>query len=246
MTQITISKSAIKRLLLDVKEIIKNPLETNGIYYKHDSTDMLKGTAMIIGPQDTPYQYGYYLFKFKFPSNYPFAPPKVEYMTNDGRTRFNPNLYRNGKVCVSILNTWSGDQWTGCQTISSVLLTLCTLLNDNPLLNEPGIHSTNKNIIPYNNILRYKNFEHAIYKIITKKMEVFSHFYPIIIELFLKNYNSILEKINEYKKKCDKCTLNTNIYRMETYIDYDTLIQNLKKIFNTLNSNKNDLEGENI
>ena len=47
-------------------------------------------------------------------------------------------------------------------------------------------------------------------------------------------------------KKCDKCTLNTNIYRMETYIDYDTLIQNLKKIFNTLNSNKNDLEGENI
>ena len=245
MSQITISKSAIKRLLLDVKEIIKNPLETNGIYYKHDSTDMLKGTAMIIGPQDTPYQYGYYLFKFKFPSNYPFAPPKVEYMTNDGRTRFNPNLYRNGKVCVSILNTWSGDQWTGCQTISSVLLTLCTLLNDNPLLNEPGIHSTNKNIIPYNNILRYKNFEHAIYKIITKKMEVFSHFYPIIIELFLKNYNSILEKINEYKKKCDKCTLNTNIYRMETYIDYDTLIQNLKKLFNTLNSNKNDLEGEN-
>jgi len=245
MTQITISKSAIKRLLLDVKEIIKNPLETNGIYYKHDSTDMLKGTAMIIGPQDTPYQYGYYLFKFKFPSNYPFAPPKVEYMTNDGRTRFNPNLYRNGKVCVSILNTWSGDQWTGCQTISSVLLTLCTLLNDNPLLNEPGIHSTNKNIIPYNNILRYKNFEHAIYKIITKKMEVFSHFYPIIIELFLKNYNSILEKINEYKKKCDKCTLNTNIYRMETYIDYDTLIQNLKNLFNTLNSNKNDLEGEN-
>ena len=186
MTQITISKSAIKRLLLDVKEIIKNPLETNGIYYKHDSTDILKGTAMIIGPQETPYQYGYYLFKFKFPSNYPFAPPKVEYMTNDGRTRFNPNLYRNGKVCVSILNTWSGDQWTGCQTISSVLLTLCTLLNDNPLLNEPGIHSTNKNIIPYNNILRYKNFEHAIYKIITKKMEVFSHFYPIIIELFLK------------------------------------------------------------
>lgn len=245
MSQITISKSAIKRLLLDVKEIIKNPLETNGIYYKHDCTDMLKGTAMIIGPQDTPYQYGYYLFKFKFPSNYPFAPPKVEYMTNDGRTRFNPNLYRNGKVCVSILNTWSGDQWTGCQTISSVLLTLCTLLNDNPLLNEPGIHSTNKNIIPYNNILRYKNFEHAIYKIITKKMEVFSHFYPIIIELFLKNYNSILEKINEYKKKCDKCTLNTNIYRMETYIDYDTLIQNLKKLFNTLNSNKNDLEGEN-
>ena len=82
--------------------------------------------VLIFGPKDTPYENGYYLFKFKFPIDYPYNPPKVVYMTNDGKTRFNPNLYRNGKVCVSILNTWSGDQWTGCQTISSVLLTLCT------------------------------------------------------------------------------------------------------------------------
>lgn len=50
-----------------------------------------------------------------------------------------PNMYKNRKVCVSILNTWRGEQWSGCQTIKSVLLTLMSLLDSKPLLNEPGI-----------------------------------------------------------------------------------------------------------
>ena len=46
-----------------------------------------------------------------YPTEYPFKPPKVTYKTNDGFTRFNPNLYKNGKVCISLLNTWQGEQW---------------------------------------------------------------------------------------------------------------------------------------
>ena len=104
-----ISKETIKRLIRDVKDIIKNPLTDNGIYYKHDDTDMLKGYAMIVGPEDTPYFGGFYFFKFKYPDNYPHSPPKVFFCTNGDGIRFNPNLYTNGKVCVSLLNTWSGD-----------------------------------------------------------------------------------------------------------------------------------------
>ena len=55
-----------KRLAKDVIDIIKNPLHDNGIYYKHDEDDMLKGYALIIGPEDTIYNYGYYLFQFNF------------------------------------------------------------------------------------------------------------------------------------------------------------------------------------
>ena len=40
---------------------------------------------------------GAYMFEFTYPTEYPFVPPKVTYLTNDGKTRFNPNLYRNGK-----------------------------------------------------------------------------------------------------------------------------------------------------
>ena len=158
-----VKKDALRRIISDIKEIKKNPLTAHGIYYEHDETDMLKGRALIIGPADTPYADGFYLFTFQFPANYPHAPPKVEFCTSDGVTRFNPNLYRTGKVCLSILNTWKGEQWSGCQTISSVLLALCTVLNDEPLLNEPGITKSHRDYEAYNEIIRYKNIEVAIF-----------------------------------------------------------------------------------
>ena len=58
-----ISKDTISRLLKDVKQIFKNPLTDNGIYYTHDDTDMMKGYALIIGPSDTPYFGGNYFLK---------------------------------------------------------------------------------------------------------------------------------------------------------------------------------------
>lgn len=57
---IVISKETIHRLLKDVKQIIKNPLTENGIYYIHHDEDMLKGYALIVGPDDTPYFAGNY------------------------------------------------------------------------------------------------------------------------------------------------------------------------------------------
>ena len=106
------------------------------------------------------------MFKFQFPANYPHSPPKVEFCTSDGYTRFNPNLYRSGKVCLSILNTWKGEPWSGCQTISSVLLAMCTILNNEPLLNEPGIEKSHRDYASYNEIIRYKNIEVAIFGIL--------------------------------------------------------------------------------
>ena len=46
--------------------IFKNPLTDNGIYYCHDEEDILKGYAMIMGPEGTPYFGGYYFFEFSY------------------------------------------------------------------------------------------------------------------------------------------------------------------------------------
>ena len=117
-----ISKECIKRLAKDIKEVRDKSLKENGIYYVHDEENILKGYALIYGPENTPYSYGNYMFEFNFPHNYPFSPPKVIYLTNDGKMRYNPNLYTNGKVCLSVLNTWKGDGWTSCQSIHSILI----------------------------------------------------------------------------------------------------------------------------
>ena len=69
--------------------------------------DVMK--ACIIGADDTPYANGIFVFDIYFPPEYPNVPPKVLLATTgNGKIRFNPNLYDNGYVCLSILGTWSG------------------------------------------------------------------------------------------------------------------------------------------
>lgn len=230
-----ISKDTISRLLKDVKNIFKNPLTENGIYYIHDDTDMMKGYALIIGPSDTPYFGGNYFFEITYPYDYPHSPPKVKYCTNGNNIRFNPNLYKCGKVCISLLNTWRGDQWTSCQSISTILLTLCTLLCNNPLLNEPGVIPSHHDIKPYNEIILFSNLDIAICDIITKKsgiyMPFFDNFYPFIKENFIKNYDKLIEFAeNKHKNDFIESTiLKTGYYSHCVDVNYKKVIEKLKE-----------------
>ena len=224
-----ISKITFKRIVNDVKELIVSPLYSHGIYYIHNENDILKGKALIIGPSDTPYDNGFYLFDFNFPTNYPHSPPEVTFCTNDGLTRMNPNLYIQGKVCLSILNTWQGDQWTGCQTISSVLLALCTLLTSNPLLNEPGVSDTHKDFKNYNTVITYKNFETAMIHVLTNKhiIDNFPMFENVIRTHFLAKFDYNIKRLNELLVLHPvKERINTSIYRMDVRIDYKKLLDN--------------------
>jgi len=233
-----ITKETITRLLGDVKHIIRNPLTENGIYYIHDDEDMLKGYAMIVGPEGTPYFGGNYFFEFTFPSDYPYSPPKVIYKTNDGVVRFNPNLYVNGKVCVSTLNTWRGDQWSSCQTISSILLTLCTLLCNNPLLNEPGISEKHPDYHSYTKIIEFANIDVAVCNIVNKKKgiypEKFDMFYPHVKENFVKNHKKIVAFIEKLENN-EITMIESTVYRFKTIIDYKKLLVKMRKTITDCN-----------
>ncbi|CAJ2659815.1 unnamed protein product [Trifolium pratense] len=105
--------------------------------------DLLR--AVIIGAEGTPYHDGLFFFDVFFPSDYPYVPPKVHYQSRG--LRLNPNLYDNGHVCLSLLNTWSGsknEKWTpGVSTMLQVLVSIQGLiLNAKPYFNEPGYAST--------------------------------------------------------------------------------------------------------
>lgn len=220
-----------KRLIKDITDICKNPLQDEGIYYQHDTDDMLKGYAMIIGPAHGLYANGIYFFIFNFPTDYPFSPPIVEYCTNDGITRFNPNLYRQGKVCLSILNTWDGDSWTSCQSIRSVLLQLLLLFHDKPLLNEPGITKTHTDFKKYHEIIQYKNFYFSIYSQVTKKKPslLFSLFEVDIVKHLNKNIDDIICKCETLCNIHSKPkTIITKIYNMKIIVNYPTLLQKLR------------------
>jgi ubiquitin-protein ligase len=113
-------------------------MRASGIYYWANDADMRQGKALIIGPEGTPYAHCPLLFSFALPDDYPFTPPRVQILTSDGRTRIHPNLYVEGKVCLSILGTWSGPKWSPVMTLSTVVSSIQSLLEANPIVNEPG------------------------------------------------------------------------------------------------------------
>lgn len=104
--------------------------------------DVMK--VLITGPSETPYANGCFEFDVYFPQDYPNSPPFINLATTGNHTvRFNPNLYNDGKVCLSVLNTWHGrpeEKWNS-QTSSflQVLVSIQSLiLVAEPYFNEPG------------------------------------------------------------------------------------------------------------
>ncbi|KAJ0264139.1 ubiquitin-conjugating enzyme E2 25 [Hirschfeldia incana] len=105
--------------------------------------DLLR--AVIVGADGTPYHDGLFFFDIFFPDAYPSVPPMVHY--HSGGLRINPNLYNSGKVCLSLLGTWSGvqtEKWIPNEsTMLQVLVSIQALiLNQKPYFNEPGYERT--------------------------------------------------------------------------------------------------------
>lgn len=110
--------------------------------------DVRNVKALIIGPHETPYEFGFFEFTFKFNKDYPRKSPSVNAITtNGGRCRFNPNIYAQGRVCLSILGTWRGErgeEWSSAQGLESILLSIQSLMSSNPYENEPGFEDANE------------------------------------------------------------------------------------------------------
>ncbi|XP_056441748.1 (E3-independent) E2 ubiquitin-conjugating enzyme UBE2O [Gadus chalcogrammus] len=116
----------------------------DGIMVKtfEDRMDLL--SALIKGPTRTPYEDGLFLFDIQLPNIYPAVPPLFSYLSQVSG-RLNPNLYDNGKVCVSLLGTWIGkgnERWTSKSSLLQVLISIQGLILVNePYYNEAGFDS---------------------------------------------------------------------------------------------------------
>lgn len=187
----------IKRILNDIYTIEKDPIEGIHISY-NDNIDSLK--AMICGNADTPYEFGYFCFDVKFPDTYPHASPMVTFINPNQYVRYHPNLYKCGKVCLSLLGTWAGPQWTSCQTLKSVLISLQSILDENPMRHEPSFEKLKVNDplnVSYNMIVTHYSLLSACMSQTTSPC--CPEFADIINEKFTKNKQRIHDKINDLK-----------------------------------------------
>jgi hypothetical protein len=135
-------------------------------------------------------------------------------------------MYREGKVCLSLLNTWHvGEKWSGCQTLSSILLSiLSSVLVSNPIMNEPGFE-TRENTVQsevYNRMILHANLEAAILNMIKSPPKFAKPFYEVMTEHFLKNrgrLNNLAVSMIDYDNK----TETMEFFRMTRSYKFSTL-----------------------
>ncbi|KAK3169386.1 hypothetical protein OEA41_008769 [Lepraria neglecta] len=91
--------------------------------------------ALIVINPDSLYYGGYFKAKMTFPENYPYAPPTFQFT----RPLYHPNIYADGKLCISILHApgddemsgeSAGERWSPAQRVESVLISIISLLDD--------------------------------------------------------------------------------------------------------------------
>jgi ubiquitin-conjugating enzyme E2 O len=108
--------------------------------------DLLR--ILIVGPLDTPYEYAPFVIDIRIPPDYPHSPPDAFFHSwTSGQGPVNPNLYENGKICLSLLGTWhageKGEAWSPARsTILQVLVSILGLvLVKEPYYNEAGFEA---------------------------------------------------------------------------------------------------------
>ena len=123
-------------------------------------------------------------------------------------------------------------------TLKTVLLSLQTLLNENPIQNEPGyenVSKTDSQAVNYNNILRYHNISFAVLEMLLFPPFKDPKFIEIMEEYFYQNYEKYRDTVKLWKSKVNdtdnkKPQINS-IYGMGLKPDYDQLLMKLEDMY---------------
>ncbi|KAG1730799.1 hypothetical protein EDD22DRAFT_982603 [Suillus occidentalis] len=130
------SKNFLARLTKEYRALSTSLPDSILVRAYEDRTDLLR--CLIIGPENTPYEDAPFVIDWMLDSNFPQSPPIAHFLSwTNGNGRVNPNLYEEGKVCLSILGTWSGDRTETWSAARSSLLQAFVSIQGLVLVKEP-------------------------------------------------------------------------------------------------------------
>ncbi|KAF8213205.1 hypothetical protein K438DRAFT_1803556 [Mycena galopus ATCC 62051] len=130
------SKAFLGRLTKEYRVLASSLPDSILVRAYEDRTDLLR--SLIIGPENTPYEDGPFVIDWMLDSNFPHSPPIAHFLSwTNGNGRVNPNLYEEGKVCLSILGTWAGDKNEIWNSARSSLLQAFVSIQGLVLVKEP-------------------------------------------------------------------------------------------------------------
>uniref|UniRef100_A0A0B7A662 Ubiquitin-conjugating enzyme E2 Z n=1 Tax=Arion vulgaris TaxID=1028688 RepID=A0A0B7A662_9EUPU len=238
------SPACIRRIKNDILAIYSDP--PPGLCVMPDPNNITKIHALLTGPFDTPYEGGFFYFLIRFPADYPISPPRVRLMTTgNGTVRFNPNLYKNGKVCLSILGTWAGPSWSPAQTLSTVLISIQSLMNEKPYHNEPGFkhERTSGDSKHYNDIIQHETLRVAVCDMIEGNIRI-PDTLRAVMESSFPDYYKYYIQVCENLQYLDGIDMNDPFGDTRPKFDFRSQARRLKVIRARLDNNTMETDSE--
>ena len=126
------SKALLKKQFKDINNASDLGLSVGLV----DENNFYKWSVVIFGPTDTIYEGGFFRAILTFPEDYPNSPPQMQFTTK----MWHPNIYTDGKVCISILHPPGTDKfneqekaeerWRPSLGAEEILLSVISMLND--------------------------------------------------------------------------------------------------------------------
>ena len=163
------SKELLKKQLKDLNKNSELPFNVGLI----DENDFYKWSVIFTGPEDTIYEGGFFKAILSFPIDFPQNPPEMRFITE----MFHPNIYKDGKVCISILHSPGVDvfnsqekaeeRWRPSLGVEQILLSVISMLND-PNCDSPA--NVDAAVMFRNN---RKDYEKKVRQLALKSMDDF-------------------------------------------------------------------------
>lgn len=212
-----------KALNHSIKELYKtsDDLAKLGIFVHIDEDNLAKLYALIIGVDDTPYQGGFFFFELKIVDGFPVKPPKVTFLSTASGVRIHPNLYTEGKVCLSIINTWDGDGWSPSYTLGTLLMAIQSyIFVKHPLHNEPGYEKESEGeggtVETYSRYVTYQNIRTCINNMLEHLPSPIASFRPVLDNHLRANGQKYFKYIRSLVDTYDGKTISSTAYSGST------------------------------
>lgn len=237
-----------KRFRKEIKSLyiqqINKPLLENDYLVYHDESNVNLLHTIIKAPSDSVYRHKFIRLDFQIPDNYPHSPPKVTFVNHDN-IRIHPNMYKDGKCCSTILNTWpsENEKWTSSMGIETILLTFHSFLDNNPYTYEPG----GRDDPSYTVYVRHQSWITLLIKYL--QYEKIDSFKEYMYNYLLLNIDSIFTELSQLNEMYPRGYYNTKCFEIENYIiDYNQISEKLQDHYNYIYFTENygdvDLDDE--
>lgn len=222
--------AAERRIVRDLSILNKNAEELNarGIYFKPKENNLYVVDVLIVprekkdGDLVSPYTSGFFMFEITMSAEYPMTPPEVVFHPKQTSFRMHPNYYENGKVCLSVINTWGGNDWTPSISLLALINILEERFNEQALSFEPGFEKPSALNARYCDYVEYGKY-HLMLDV--QKSIMYKLFQEIIHLEWQKNKMGLLERLDcIYKTHGDARELPAVCYFCKSgVLDYKSL-----------------------